>query len=251
MCCGHGMGLCGTDDEWVQHLEEICQWKMPAKVRASFAIILQYCHPSQPRKLYDKFKDEMADDILHRERTHCNHGNTQPNMLAVYNEVLMDIDENLAQMGSSLDDFKDMPQLDQNIQDLREAKVIREEQYDLETQAEKAQQMKPLLNESQTHCFDLITGTTLESRQNSFVIDSPGGYGKTFLFATLAAHFRSKGEIVLIVASTGLAAQNLEGGRTAHSRFKIPIDIRELFLSRFRQMYFLEKHLIYLVFKWN
>ena len=30
---------------------------------------------------------------------------------------------------------------------------------------------------------------------------------------------------MLCVASTGLAAQNLEGGRTAHSRFKIPIDI--------------------------
>lgn len=29
----------------------------------------------------------------------------------------------------------------------------------------------------------------------------------------------------MCVASTGLAAQNLEGGRTAHSRFKIPIDI--------------------------
>jgi hypothetical protein len=37
----------------------------------------------------------MADDILHREKIL----NLQPNMEAVYNAVLVDLDENLAQMG--------------------------------------------------------------------------------------------------------------------------------------------------------
>ena len=36
------------------------------------------------------------------------------------------------------------------------------------------------------------------------------------------------GEIALAVASSGIAAELLEGGRTAHSRFKIPIPINEL-----------------------
>ena len=58
-------------------------------------------------------------------------------------------------------------------------------------------------------------------------MNSPGGYGKTLLLKVLAAKIRSEGGIVICVASTGLAAQNLEGGRTAHSRFKIPIDILE------------------------
>ena len=43
----------------------------------------------------------------------------------------------------------------------------------------------------------------------------------------IAAKIRSEGGIVLNVATTGLAAQNLIGGRTAHSRFKIPIPIQE------------------------
>ena len=43
----------------------------------------------------------------------------------------------------------------------------------------------------------------------------------------MAAQIRSEGGIVLNVASTGLAAQKLVGGRTAHSRFKIPIPIHE------------------------
>ena len=59
------------------------------------------------------------------------------------------------------------------------------------------------------------------------IMNSPGGYGKTLILKVIAAKIRSEGGIVICVASTGLAAQNLEGGRTAHSRFKIPIDILE------------------------
>ncbi|GJT04176.1 putative PIF1 DNA helicase/replication protein A1-like protein [Tanacetum coccineum] len=41
------------------------------------------------------------------------------------------------------------------------------------------------------------------------------------------AALRSKGEIVLNVASSGIAALLLDGGRIAHSRFAIPINIVE------------------------
>ncbi|XP_050908631.1 uncharacterized protein LOC127122319 [Lathyrus oleraceus] len=40
------------------------------------------------------------------------------------------------------------------------------------------------------------------------------------------ASLRSRGEIVLATTSFGIAATLLPGGRTAHSRFKIPIDIQ-------------------------
>ncbi|XP_022019122.1 uncharacterized protein LOC110919150 [Helianthus annuus] len=51
--------------------------------------------------------------------------------------------------------------------------------------------------------------------------------GKTFLWKTLAAAIRSKGQIVLNVASSGIASLLLSRGRTAHSRFKIPINLTE------------------------
>jgi ATP-dependent DNA helicase PIF1 len=38
---------------------------------------------------------------------------------------------------------------------------------------------------------------------------------------------RSKGDIVLTVASSGIAALLIPGGRTAHSRFSIPIHVDE------------------------
>ena len=58
-----------------------------------------------------------------------------------------------------------------------------------------------------------------------FFIDGPGGTGKTFLYELLLAQVRSQGEVALAVASSGLAALLLPGGRTAHSRFRIPIPI--------------------------
>lgn len=60
-----------------------------------------------------------------------------------------------------------------------------------------------------------------------FFIYGYGGTGKTFLWKTLSAAIRSKGHIVLNVASSGIASLLLTGGRTAHSRFSIPINLNE------------------------
>ncbi|XP_049406441.1 uncharacterized protein LOC125870140 [Solanum stenotomum] len=56
-----------------------------------------------------------------------------------------------------------------------------------------------------------------------------GGSGKTFLYRALLATVRSKGFIALATATSGVAASILPGGRTTHSRFKIPINIDEQF----------------------
>jgi len=43
------------------------------------------------------------------------------------------------------------------------------------------------------------------------------------MWRTLSAAFRSEGKIVLTVASSGIASLLLLGGRTTHSKFKIPV----------------------------
>jgi len=59
-----------------------------------------------------------------------------------------------------------------------------------------------------------------------FFVDGPGGTGKTFLYRALMATLRNRGKIVLATASSGIAATLLLGGRTAHSRFKLPFDVQ-------------------------
>ncbi len=57
----------------------------------------------------------------------------------------------------------------------------------------------------------------------TFFVDGLGGAGKTFLYGCLLNKVRSTGDIALSMASSGIAALLLEGGCTAHSRFKIPV----------------------------
>uniref|UniRef100_A0A1J3DHC5 ATP-dependent DNA helicase n=1 Tax=Noccaea caerulescens TaxID=107243 RepID=A0A1J3DHC5_NOCCA len=60
-----------------------------------------------------------------------------------------------------------------------------------------------------------------------FFVNGFGGTGKTYLWKTLSTCIRSRGQIVINVASSGMAALLSDGGRTAHSRFAIPIQLNE------------------------
>jgi len=60
-----------------------------------------------------------------------------------------------------------------------------------------------------------------------FFLYGYGGTGKTFLWRALSAAIRSRGEIVLTVASSGIVALLIPEGRTTHSRFGLPFIIDE------------------------
>ena len=58
-----------------------------------------------------------------------------------------------------------------------------------------------------------------------FFLDAPGGTGKTFVTIGILAEVRRQGKLAIAVASSGIAATLLPGGKTAHAMFKIPIDL--------------------------
>ena len=60
-----------------------------------------------------------------------------------------------------------------------------------------------------------------------FFIDGPAGSCKTFLYNTLLTKVRGGGEIAQAMDSSGIAALHLNGGRTVHSRRKVPLSINE------------------------
>jgi hypothetical protein len=59
-------------------------------------------------------------------------------------------------------------------------------------------------------------------------LDAPGGTGKTFLVKFVLATIRSHNEIAIALASSGIAATLLPGGRTAHSALKLPLNINNI-----------------------
>jgi len=83
------------------------------------------------------------------------------------------------------------------------------------------------LNDDQRNTYETILNVVTNKEGKLFFVYGNGGTGKTFVWTTLLSHLRRQGKIVLAVASSGIASLLLPGGRTAHSRFKIPINLHD------------------------
>ncbi|GJZ46103.1 DNA helicase [Tanacetum coccineum] len=84
-----------------------------------------------------------------------------------------------------------------------------------------------MLNENQRQIFNLIVNACFNNQQQLVFVYGHGGTCKTFLWKTILYTLRCQGKIVLVVASSGIASLLLPAGRTAHSRFKIPLDLTD------------------------
>jgi hypothetical protein len=80
------------------------------------------------------------------------------------------------------------------------------------------------LNNEQHHAFESIINTVLSNNAGFFFVSGYGGTGKTFLWNTIITYLCGHKKIVLSIASSGVVTLLLLGGRTAHSRFRIPCD---------------------------
>ena len=106
--------------------------------------------------------------------------------------------------------------------------IQQHDRFDPIEEGRKASNWYEMLNTEQTAAFHRITNAiSSDDEQKLFFIDAPGGCGKTFLYNTVLSHVRSRDQIAIAVASSGIAADLLGGGQTAHSMFKIPIPIQD------------------------
>ncbi|CDF36554.1 unnamed protein product [Chondrus crispus] len=71
-----------------------------------------------------------------------------------------------------------------------------------------------------------VAGPSMPTQSSRlFFLDAPGGTGKTFVLSAIQDFLRSRPKQVIAVATSAVAAVLLDGGRTAHSVFKIPIPV--------------------------
>ena len=82
-------------------------------------------------------------------------------------------------------------------------------------------------NDAQRGIYDAVMQSVNNNNGKIFFLHSAGGCGKTFVCNTIAAAVRAQGKIALCVASSGIASLLLDGGRTAHSTFKIPLKVHD------------------------
>ncbi|XP_019158196.1 PREDICTED: uncharacterized protein LOC109154911 [Ipomoea nil] len=105
--------------------------------------------------------------------------------------------------------------------------ITTELSYDSEQLKADSEVLCAKLTEEQGLIYDTVIKDIENKKGGLFFVYGYGGTGKIFLWRALSAAVRCKGQIVLNVASSGIASLLLPGGRTAHSRFAIPIAINE------------------------
>ena len=135
------------------------------------------------------------------------------------------IERDLDRRGRTYADFG-MPSLVLNWEAYKVNHLISDElAYDPRSEAELHLAKVERLNADQRACYKkILKSIEIKKETSHFFLSGPAGTGKTFLYHTLCHFFRSQRKIVLCVASSGIAALFLPGGRTSHSRFKIPLN---------------------------
>jgi hypothetical protein len=221
-------GLTEDDNEWHQCLEEAKHMAVGRQMRHLFVTIIKECNPANPRALWDTFWQDICDDL--KRHPIFRNRDVEPSEEEIQDYGLYLIDQILIQAGKSLRDWDSLPQvvgdwgaLLRNLNPL----ITEQRDYDLQDQAGLAVQHISTLNPDQRSAFDKISSAVVNRTGEIFFLHGAGGTGKTYVYNTLCYDLRSDGKIVLCVASSGIAALLLKGGRTVHLRFKVPIPIHE------------------------
>ena len=222
-CLRHG--LLEDDEHWNKTLEDAAATHIPTQLRQLFAIMLQFCALTDPLQLWNTHKDSLAEDFLNQVRKQ------NPELQidftdAMYNCALLDLEKQLMAMGSNLLSTFGLPSpLQHDHETGITADYIRETSYDTAQLAVFINENEPRMLQDQKQAFNTIMASVNHARGELFFLDAPGGTGKTFLINLILAKLRHKKVIALAVASSGIAATLLDGGRTAHSAFKLPLDL--------------------------
>lgn len=202
-------GLLSGNNNCEECLSKTVIYEMPISLRRLFATLLSLCNSNDPKLLWNTFKSYMIDDYMHK-----NISSHDAELRA-----LNDISCILESLGKNINDYKIVSfNVDMNEND-KLKRMVEDETINLNI--EESYICAESLNNKQQIAYDMIMEKITSGSSGAFFIDGLGGTGKTFLCKALLSAVRSQNAIAL---SSGVVASLLPGGRTAHSRFKIPLE---------------------------
>ncbi|XP_068464800.1 uncharacterized protein [Phaseolus vulgaris] len=206
-------GFSESDNSIHECLVEASSLQMPYALRRLFVTILIFCEPTDVRSLWNEFYIFMAEYYILRSTS----------MGINLNMLLRDLNELLIQHGKTINDFDLLALTLDAFENTSVPRIIQEE-LSIQIPNEDVDNVQRL-DTDQLIAFNTILDVIHRKQSQVFFVDGPRGTGKTFLYRTLISYYKSKGKIILATASSGIAATLLPGGRIAHSRFKIPINV--------------------------
>ncbi|XP_031090985.1 uncharacterized protein LOC115995982 [Ipomoea triloba] len=192
----YARGLLDDDLEYIDAIKEASQWSTAHLLRKLFVTLLMANTMGMPEYVWNEVWTHLAEDAQYNRRKLLNQ--------------------------------QDMPLLSEEMSVRTDNRLILEElSYDRDSLAKESELLHSKLTNEQRSIYDVVIFDVYSNKGGLYFVYGYGGIGKTFLWRALSAYIRVKGQIVINVASNGIASLLLPGGRTAHSRFAIPICINE------------------------
>ncbi|GJY55913.1 DNA helicase PIF1, ATP-dependent [Tanacetum coccineum] len=224
----YARGLLQDDKEYIDGLMEASEWGMGDYLRSFFVMLLMTDSMSRPEYVWEKTWHKMAEDVENVERIKQNNPDLKLSDIEKKNICLTYIEHMLLCNNKTLKNILNMPYPNAEYTMEGYNRLIYDEtSYKKDELKNQHETMYGSLTSEQKGIYSTVMDAVANNTGGMFFVYGYGGTGKTFLYKTMSAALRSQGEIVLNVASSGIAALLLEGGRTAHSRFAIPINILE------------------------
>ncbi|XP_057717893.1 uncharacterized protein LOC130932562 [Arachis stenosperma] len=212
----YALRLLQDDREFIDALNEASAWASPNYIRRLFAMLLMSNNIVRPDMVWEKCFQRSVHEIK--------------------SITLAEIEKLLQPNGRSLKEFTDMPFPDYaGLPEPSDTIFFDELNFDRTELAGISVDLVSRLNRDHRIAFDTIANAVRRDVGGFFFVCGYGGTGKTFLWNALSASIRSKGDIVLNVASSGIAALLLPNGRTAYSRFKISLSVNQDSICNIRQ----------------
>ncbi|KAL6581037.1 hypothetical protein OROMI_006960 [Orobanche minor] len=172
------------------------------------------------------FEQSDSDDDLYRVMSNTKKQDydmhVQLTEEQIKNYALVEIEKILRQRGKSLHDYESMPSSDITYFVALNILLISDKlNYDTIALAEEHDRLVSNMTDEQRGVYSTIMTDVDGNHGGVFFLYGHGGTGKIFLWRTLSTAIRSRGKIVLNVASSAIATTLLPGGRMAHSKFVI------------------------------
>ncbi|XP_063635211.1 uncharacterized protein LOC134805963 [Cydia splendana] len=210
------VGLADDDSEYRRSMQEAQTFMTAPRLRHFFVMLAVNGIPVA--SLWDQFKDQLSEDFIRRFPS--------DQIDRAHEKSLVLIGRLLRKHGSRLCDMGLPEAIDDTTELGREYT-----EYDRAELVGFVEVWLPKLSVGQRAVYDyvheLVTNTEhRENSDNAIFVDGPAGTGKTLLLNLITSHVRGDlNGVVLCTASSGIAAQNYPSGMTAHSMFKLPIEL--------------------------
>ncbi|KAL4350227.1 hypothetical protein AHAS_Ahas10G0120900 [Arachis hypogaea] len=175
------------DKEYVFAIKEVTELASATQLRRFFVMLLLSGSMGRPLSVWEQTWAYLSNDILYRRRHELQYPVSQFSNLMLLHEL----------------------------------------QYDTVSLSREHDANILKLNEEQRVVYDKIIDCVSNKRHGFFFAYGFGGTGKTFLYRVLSTRLRSEKNIIINVASSGIASLLLPGGKTAHSMFNIPVELTE------------------------